>query len=155
MHQNEAGHKNDPGTEPYPIDYEIGQDNVEILGMALHNPVFFISSVLIILFVTGTIMYPEVANTLLSQVKAWSLTNFDWFLMGSANFLLLFCIGLIFSPFGRIRLGGPLAKPEFSRIVVFDALCGRDGNRPDVLGSCRTHGLFQWLGRHTFCSRAF
>lgn len=122
MHQNEAGNKNDTGTDPYPIDYEIGQDNVEILGMDLHNPVFFISSVLIILFVTGTIIYPEGANTLLGQVKAWSLTNFDWFLMGSANFLLLFCIGLIFSPFGRIRLGGPLAKPEFSRMSWFSML---------------------------------
>lgn len=115
-------HQNNAGTDHYPIDYEVGQDNIEILGMDIHNPVFFVSSVLIILFVTGTIIYPEGANTLLSQVKTWCISNFDWFLMGSANFLLLFCIGLIFSPFGRIRLGGALAKPEFSRMSWFSML---------------------------------
>lgn len=33
----------------YSTDYEIGQDNVEIMGMDLHNPVFFISALLILL----------------------------------------------------------------------------------------------------------
>ncbi|ARN73142.1 BCCT family transporter [Oceanicoccus sagamiensis] len=110
------------GTQHYPIDYEVGQDNVEIMGMDIHNPVFFLSSLLIILFVTGTIIYPEGANTLLNDVKAWCLTNFDWFLMGSANFLLLFCIGLAASPFGRIRLGGAKAQPDFSRMSWFSML---------------------------------
>ncbi|WP_101757878.1 BCCT family transporter [Oceanicoccus sp. KOV_DT_Chl] len=109
-------------TDPYPTDYEIGQDNIEIMGMDIHNPVFFVSSLLIILFVTGTIIYPEGANHLLNEVKVWCLSNFDWFLMGSANFLLMFCIGVAVSPLGRIRLGGQYAKTEFSLMSWFSML---------------------------------
>jgi betaine/carnitine transporter, BCCT family len=27
----------------YDTDYEIGQDNIEVLGLDIHNPVFFMS----------------------------------------------------------------------------------------------------------------
>ncbi len=106
----------------YETDYELGQDNVEILGMDVHNPVFFVSAVLIVLFATLTIMFPEAANSALGQVKTWCITHFDWFLMGSANFIFLFCLSLIFSPFGRIRLGGADAKPQFTRTSWFAML---------------------------------
>ena len=98
----------------YDTDYKIGQDNVEVLGLDVHNPVFFISALLIILFVVGTVLYPEAANTLLGDVKTWCLTNFGGFLMASVSFMLLFCLGLAVSPFGSIRLGGPQAEPDFS-----------------------------------------
>ena len=32
-------------------DYEVGQDNVNIMGLDIHNPVFFISGGIIVLFV--------------------------------------------------------------------------------------------------------
>jgi len=34
--------------------------------------------------------------------------------MGAANIFVLFCLFLIVSPYGKIRLGGPDAKPEYS-----------------------------------------
>ena len=40
-------------------DYEIGQDNVRILGLDLHNPVFFISAVVIVAFVILVLMFQE------------------------------------------------------------------------------------------------
>ena len=106
----------------YDIEYELGQDNVEILGMDVHNPVFGISALLIIIFVAGTIMFPELANNYLGAVKHWCLVNFDWFFMGSANILVLFCLFLVFSRFGKIRLGGESAKPDFNRISWFSML---------------------------------
>ena len=39
-------------------DYEIGQDNVQIFGLDIHNPVFLISGLTIIGFVLVTLMFP-------------------------------------------------------------------------------------------------
>ena len=114
--------KNSSKSIRYDTDYEIGQDNVEIWGMDVHNPVFFISALLIILFVMGTITFPEDANAFLGGVKAWCLNNFDGFLMGAVTFILLFCLFLVVSPFGRIRLGGDKATPDFSRPSWFAML---------------------------------
>ena len=109
-------------TEHYPTEYELGQDNLEIWGLDVHNPVFFSSASLIILFVTATVMFPEPANAMLGEVKLWCLSNFDGFLMGSASFFLVFCVGLVVSPAGKIRLGGVDAKPEFSYPSWFSML---------------------------------
>jgi len=111
-----------PNKEHYPMDYELGQDNLEIWGLDVHNPVFFVSATLIILFVTATVMFPEAANTALGDVKTWCLTNFDGFLMGSANFFLIFCLLIVFSPAGKIRLGGVKARPEFGITSWFSML---------------------------------
>ena len=35
------------------IDYTLGQDNVQPLGLDVHNPVFFVSSLTIVTFVTS------------------------------------------------------------------------------------------------------
>ena len=113
---------NPSSSSHYDIEYELGQNNVEILGMDVHNPVFGISALLIIVFVAGTIMFPELANSYLSAVKSWCLVNFDWFFMGSANVLVLFCLFLVVSRFGKVRLGGESAKPDFNRTSWFSML---------------------------------
>jgi len=92
------------------------------MGMDIHNPVFFLSAVMILLFVVGTIMFPEVAKESLDTAKWWSINNFDWLFMSSGNFFVLFCISLIFLPVGKIRLGGENAKPDFSRVSWFSML---------------------------------
>ena len=35
-------------SNPYETEYEIGQDNVEVIGLDVHNPVFFTSAALAI-----------------------------------------------------------------------------------------------------------
>jgi len=106
----------------YNTEYEVGQDNVSLFGMDLHNPVFFISSVLILLFVISTLIFPSVMKEVLDGAKWWTINNFDWLFMISGNIFLIFCIALIFLPVGKIRLGGKDAKPEFSRISWFAML---------------------------------
>ncbi|MDX1802797.1 MAG: BCCT family transporter [Alcanivorax sp.] len=98
----------------YETDYDIGQDNVQILGMDLHNPVFFISALLILTFVIGTLMFPQAANDMLNGSKTWAIDHFDWLFMVGGNVFVLFCIALAILPVGKIRLGGQDAKPEFS-----------------------------------------
>ncbi len=109
-------------TKVYETDYEVGQDNVEIMGMDLHNPVFFMSAVLILLFVMLTLVFPVGAKEALESAKWWSINNFDWLFMLAGNIFVLFCFALIFLPVGKIRLGGKDAKPEFSRISWFAML---------------------------------
>ena len=106
----------------YETDYEAGQDNVQILGMDMHNPVFFISAVLILAFVIGTIIFPAEAKTALDGAKGWTISNFDWLFMVGANIFVLFCIALIFLPVGKIRLGGKDARPDFSTLSWFAML---------------------------------
>jgi betaine/carnitine transporter, BCCT family len=110
----------------YETDYEVGQDNVQVLGMDMHNPVFFISAVLILVFVIGTIIFPAEAKTALDGAKGWTIDNFDWLFMVGANIFVLFCIALIFLPVGKIRLGGKDARPDFSTLSWFAMLFAAD-----------------------------
>jgi len=34
----------------YETDYEVGQDNIELFGFDIHNPVFFLSAGLVLVF---------------------------------------------------------------------------------------------------------
>ncbi|SLN42496.1 BCCT family transporter [Oceanibacterium hippocampi] len=106
----------------YETEYEIGQDNLKVYGMDIHNPVFWITSILILVFVVGSIAAPESANGLFNGAKGWSIDNFDWLFMLGGNIFVLFCLALIVLPVGKIRLGGEAAKPEFSRMSWFAML---------------------------------
>lgn len=108
--------------ERYSSDYETGEDNIQVMGLDIHNPVFIISSTLIIAFVIATVQFPDIANELLSSARVWCLTTFDSFMMAAVNALLLFCLALIISPMGSIRLGGNTARPQFGRLSWFAML---------------------------------
>ncbi len=103
----------------YDTDYTEGQNNIRPFGLELHNPVFFICSTLIIIFVVATLMFPAVAKEQLEATKIWSIENFDWLFMAGGNLFVLFCLSLIVLPIGKIRLGGRSAKPEFSVLSWF------------------------------------
>ena len=100
----------------YETEYELGQDNLQRWGMDVHNPVFWVSSGLVILFVIGVLLAPEAAKGAFDGAKWWSIGAFDWLFMAGGNIFVVFCLVLIFLPVGKIRLGGDDAKPEFSRL---------------------------------------
>ncbi|MEK9646504.1 MAG: BCCT family transporter, partial [Alphaproteobacteria bacterium] len=108
--------------DTYSTDYEIGQDNIRKFGMDLHNPVFVISAVLVLVFVIGTLITPEAAKDGFDGAKGWSIANFDWLFMVAGNVFVLFCLILIVAPVGKIRIGGADAKPEFSTMSWFAML---------------------------------
>jgi BCCT family betaine/carnitine transporter len=97
----------------YDTEHEIGQDNVEIIGLDVHNPVFFLVAGFVLLFAGLTLVFPISAGTLLSEAKAQTLQSFDWLFAATPVIVFVFCVGLAVSPLGRIRLGGPSAKPEY------------------------------------------
>lgn len=101
---------------PYDTDHEVGENNVQLLGMDVHNPVFFSSAILIVLFVVGTLIAPTDASILLGGARSWTLEHAHWLFSASIGIILVFCILLAVLPFGRIRLGGPTATSEFSTL---------------------------------------
>ena len=108
--------------ERYEFDYEIGEDNIHPLGLDLHNPVFIWSALLILVFVVGSMLFPEVSKSGLSGARDWVINSFDWLFLSAGNVFVLFCLALIFLPYGRVRLGGEDARPDFSRMSWFAML---------------------------------
>jgi BCCT family betaine/carnitine transporter len=106
----------------YDTDYRIGQQNINPLGLDLHNPVFVSSALLILVFVILSLLFPEQANTSLNATRVWIGEVFDWVFLSAGNLFVLFCLLLILLPIGRIRIGGQDAKPEFSVLSWFSML---------------------------------
>ncbi len=104
------------------IDYRLGQDNVQFLGLDVHNPVFVVSSLSTVLFVTGVLAFQTGATAAFVALRAWLMSTFDWVLMGAGNLFVLFCLLLVVTPLGRVRLGGADARPDYSRSAWFAML---------------------------------
>jgi len=100
----------------------MGQDNLQKFGLDIHNPVFVISAILILVFVIGTLVSPANSKEILDTAKWWAINNFDWLFMASGNFFVIFCLLLIVLPIGKIRIGGKEAKAEFSNFSWFSML---------------------------------
>ncbi|MCB1351820.1 MAG: BCCT family transporter [Rhodobacteraceae bacterium] len=107
-------------------DYTIGQDNIEgsfgPFGFDVHNPVFAISALSVVAFVVFTIAMPELAGTIFNAIFSEVTQGFDWFFLGAADIFVLLCLVLIVSPYGKIRLGGRDATPDFTYTGWFSML---------------------------------
>ncbi|MFN3275262.1 MAG: BCCT family transporter [Paracoccus sp. (in: a-proteobacteria)] len=117
----------DPGVEPLPepegvteiieTDYTIGQDNIERSGLVpfdIHNPVFGISAVAVVLFTVVTLLFPAQLEPVFSGLRNTLTSQLDWFFLLAGNVFVLLCLALIVSPLGSIRLGGPDSSADFS-----------------------------------------
>ena len=107
-------------------DYEIGQDNKEgsvgPFGFDIHNPVFAISGVFIIAFVFYTLALPEHSGALFTWLFSSVTKGFDWFFISAGNVFVIFCLMLIVTPLGRVRLGGADATPDYTYLGWFSML---------------------------------
>ncbi|MDX1391017.1 MAG: BCCT family transporter, partial [Rheinheimera sp.] len=116
----------DGKVNPIDTDYQIGQDNILVnvgpFGLDIHNRVFLISALTIILFVILTISFHQQAAPVFTDLRAWLTSNLDWFFISAANIFVLLCLVLIVSPLGRVRLGGTEATPDFSYLGWFSML---------------------------------
>ncbi len=95
-------------------DYELGRDNIKLLGLDVHNPVFVVSSLTIIAFVAGVLAFQDAAAGAFDALYTWLTSTFDWVFIGAGNIFVLFCLVLLVTPLGRVRLGGPDATPDYS-----------------------------------------
>jgi len=98
----------------YKTTHKTGANNIELLGLDVHNPVFFIAASLVISFIGLTLAFPDTASATLLATRGWVLETFDWLFVSAVNFLFVFALFVMVSPMGRLRIGGREAKTEFS-----------------------------------------
>ncbi len=107
-------------------DYEIGQDNVEgrlgPFGFDIHNPVFMISGLSIVVFVFYAMALPEQATAVFSAMFDFTTKTFDWFFLLGADLVVIFALALIFTPYGSVKLGGKDATPDYTYVGWFAML---------------------------------
>ncbi|SFD44613.1 BCCT family transporter [Roseivivax sediminis] len=107
-------------------DYEVGQDNLQpTLGplvFDIHNPVFLISSLTTLAFVLVTLIFQDQASAVFNWLFTFVTTKFDWLFLSAANVFVIFCLFLIVSPWGAVRLGGTDAVPDFGYASWFAML---------------------------------
>lgn len=107
-------------------DYEIGQDNIETsigpIKLDIHNPVFGVSAVMVILFVALALIAPEWSRETFLAIRDYVKSQFDWFFLLSANLFVIFALLLVVTPWGSVRLGGSEAEPDYSYPAWFAML---------------------------------
>ena len=103
-------------------DYELGQDNIQMFGLDIHNPVFLISGLTIVGFVLITLMFQQGAAEFFGWLRPAVTSTFDWFFLSSGNVFVLFALLLVVTPLGKVRLGGQDASPDYSYIGWFAML---------------------------------
>ncbi|WP_143441036.1 BCCT family transporter [Idiomarina sp. MD25a] len=116
----------DGEVNPINTDYKVGQDNVVMnlgpFGLDFHNRVFAVSGLAIVAFVLFALIFQEQAEPLFSGIRGWLTSNLDWFFLSAANIFVVVALVLIFTPLGRVRIGGTEAKPDFSYLGWFSML---------------------------------
>lgn len=89
----------------------------ERFGLELNPYVFLPAAGLILLFVIIAIIWHEALEGAVGQFQTVISQSIGWFLIAAMNGVLVFCVILLFSRFGKIRLGGPNAEPEFTTVA--------------------------------------
>lgn len=86
----------------------------EKFGMEVNARVFFGAAGLILLFVALGLIFSSSMGSALGSVQSGISRYAGWFYILVVDAVLVFSIYLMLSPYGRIRLGGRDAEPDFS-----------------------------------------
>ncbi|MFC4559522.1 BCCT family transporter [Virgibacillus kekensis] len=86
------------------------------------SSVFWISVIICAAVVVWGVVDKDNLNTVTDNATEWISVNFGWYYLLIIMLMLLFCVYLIFSRFGKIKLGKEGDKPEFSLPTWFAML---------------------------------
>lgn len=84
--------------------------------------VFWISVALVLASVIFGATAPKTFEEATGNVQQFITTSFGWYYLILVTIIVVFCLFLIFSPVGAIKLGKPDEKPEFSTASWFAML---------------------------------
>ncbi|GAA4318484.1 hypothetical protein GCM10023115_44390 [Pontixanthobacter gangjinensis] len=93
-----------------------------IFGLEVNGPVFFTSSIFIVASIALTLIFKEQAETFFEELQNGVAKNADWFFILCINIFFVFLIYLALGRFGKLRIGGQNAKPEFKTLSWFAML---------------------------------
>ncbi len=88
----------------------------------LHPAMGLASKGMVAAFVVFTALNVEFANAIYSSVRGWIESALNWYYISVLVVMLFACFYLMFSRFGRIKLGDDDSKPEFSNFSWFAML---------------------------------
>lgn len=86
------------------------------------STVFWVSLCLTIFSIILGTVAPSGFEKVTSNIESYITTSFGWYYLILVSSILIFCIFLVFSPVGRIRLGKQDDRPEYSTLTWFAML---------------------------------
>ncbi|MFA6811445.1 MAG: BCCT family transporter, partial [Desulfoplanes sp.] len=91
----------------------------------LNHYTFWPGFILLFAGITLGLTHSEELAAILGTTMKWIHVNFGWLEVSLGIIIVMFTVGIAFSPIGNIRLGGKNAKPEFTFWQWFAlSLCG-------------------------------
>ncbi|WP_269747632.1 BCCT family transporter [Staphylococcus saprophyticus] len=87
-----------------------------VKGKKGFSSVFLYSTAVIGLLVIVGAIFPQQFGTVSGNISTWVSETFGWYYMLLYTAILGFCIFLLFSPIGKLKLGKPKDKPEFKTV---------------------------------------
>ncbi|CBV41464.1 BCCT family transporter [Halomonas elongata] len=113
-------------TSDMQTDYVVGQDNIQgrlgPFGFDIHNRVFVVSALASIIFIVLTLLFPQQAGSIFQSIVSFSTGTLDSYFMIVVDGFILFCLALVVLPYGKVRLGGPDARPDHGYLSWFAML---------------------------------
>lgn len=124
MSEDDSPHDEGLTNELFEADTETepGGTNVQVAGLDVQPHVTLISSVVIVLFVAVTLLFPDRAEQGFNWAFEGVNANFSWFYVLAMNVFIVSVLFFGTSKYGRIRLGGVDADTEFSDLSWFAML---------------------------------
>lgn len=86
------------------------------------SPVFIFSSIIVFAIVLVGVLIPKQFGGITSSITAWITSTLGWYYLILTTVIVFFCVFLIFSPIGKLKLGRPNDKPEFNTVSWFAML---------------------------------
>ena len=80
------------------------------------SSVFTYSAIIVLIMVIIGILNPEGYGNVTGAISNWITVKFGWYYMVMMTSLVLFCLFLVFSPIGKLKLGKPNDEPEFRTV---------------------------------------
>ncbi|MFD1706470.1 BCCT family transporter [Siminovitchia sediminis] len=84
--------------------------------------VFWISAIILLIAVMFGVVAPNQFEKATSNIESLITSGFGWYYLILVTVIVAFCLFIIFSPVGTIKLGKPDDKPEYSKPSWFAML---------------------------------
>jgi len=101
---------------------EPGDGNWVGFGFDVHPHVTFVSTAILVAFILLTLMFKDDAGELSKTALAGMTGTMGWFLVLVSNVFIIAALYFALSRFGRIRIGGDDAVPEFTTLAWYAML---------------------------------
>ena len=94
----------------------------EYLREHTNPPVFIISAVMVVGFLLAGWLFTDAVSTGATALQNFITMYFGWFYIIGVSAFLIFVIGLLFTRYGKVKLGPDDSRPEFSNMAWFAML---------------------------------